>query len=186
MIDSSAGTWAEIDFTSSDLAIGTISDETLNRFCKSTDFLSPVRLTKHFSTFDHAANAEKAVARMNLLCCQSDAARAFKQCSHSMKNTPLVYDTGASYGLTPFRADFIDYQTCDIPVKDISKTNRVKGIGTVMYKFTATNGDLLYLPGLAYHLETADIRLFSPQTYHQLYGGSSVIDGYRVIMHLQQ
>ena len=183
--DSSACTWDEIDNTSN-LAIGTISDETLDRFCKSTDFLSPVRLMKHFSTFDHAANAEKAVARMNLLCCQADAARAFHQCSHSMNNTPLVYDTGASYGLTPFRADFIDYQTCDIPVKDISKTNRVKGIGTVMYKFTATNGDLLYLPGLAYHLETADIRLFSPQTYHQLYGGSSVIDGDRVIMHLQQ
>ena len=55
------------------------------------------------------------------------------------------------------------------------------------YKCTATNGDLLYLPGLAYHLETADIRLFSPsQTSHQLYGGYSELDGNRVIMHLKK
>ena len=44
----------------------------------------------------------------------------------------------------------------------------------------------MYLPGLTYHLETADIRLFSPQTYHQVYGESSDINGNCVIMHLQQ
>ena len=62
----------------------------------------------------------------------------------------------------------------------------MRGIGTVMYKFVATNGDLLYLPGLAYHLDTADICLFSPQNYHQLYGGSSTIDGDKVVMKLKQ
>ena len=71
-------------------------------------------------------------------------------------------------------------------MKDISKTKQVRGIGTVMYKFTATNGDLLYLPGLAYHLDIADIRHFGPQTYHQLYRGENKLDGERVIMHLQQ
>ena len=60
----------------------------------------------------------------------------------------------------------------------------MRGIGTVLYKFTATNGDKVYLPGLAYHLDTADIRLFSPQTYHQLYGGSSYLDGDSVVMKL--
>ena len=62
----------------------------------------------------------------------------------------------------------------------------MKGIGTVMYRFKATNGDTLYLSSMAYHLESADIRLFSPQTYHQLYGGTSHIDGNSVLMELQQ
>ena len=56
----------------------------------------------------------------------------------------------------------------------------------MMYKFVDTNGDLLYLPGLAYHLDTADIHLFSSQTYHQLYGGSSTSDGDKVVMRLKQ
>ena len=30
--------------------------------------------------------------------------------SNNFHEMPLVYDTGASYGLTPFRADFIDYE----------------------------------------------------------------------------
>ena len=62
--------------------------------------------------------------------------------------------------------------------------NRVVGIGTVMYRFVATNGDVLFLPAIAYHLETAEIRLFSPQAYHQRWGGSSTIDGDEVVMHL--
>jgi len=33
-------------------------------------------------------------------------------------------------------------------------------------------------------LDTADIRLFSPQTYHQRYGGSGVIDGDGVLIKL--
>ena len=64
--------------------------------------------------------------------------------------------------------------------------NRVVGIGTVMYKIIATNGDTLFLAGLAYHLKTADIRLFSPQTYHQIYGGKSELDGDKVTMKLKK
>ena len=55
-----------------------------------------------------------------------------------------------------------------------------------MYKFVATNGDLLYLTGLVYHLDTAYICLFRPQTYHQLYGGSITVDGDKVVMKLKQ
>ena len=45
---------------------------------------------------------------------------------------------------------------------------------------------LLYVPALTYHLPSADISCFSPQTYHQLYGGSSELDGDKVVMHLKQ
>ena len=40
----------------------------------------------------------------------------------------LIWDTGASFGLTPFRSD-IDYVKCEIPVRDVTKVNKVIGIG---------------------------------------------------------
>ena len=97
---------------------------------------------------------------------------------------PLIWDTGASRGLTPFRADFIDYQEVDVIVHDISKANRVIGIGTVMYKFVDTNGKEVYLPGVAYHMPNATIRLFSPQSYIQSYGGHATLEGSMVTHHL--
>jgi len=48
----------------------------------------------------------------------------------------LIWDTGASYGLTPFRSDFIDYVECDMPVRDVTKVNKVIGIGTTLHKLT--------------------------------------------------
>eukprot|EP01082_Thalassiosira_pseudonana_P009463 g8665.t1 g8665 contig3:647373-650417(+) len=102
----------------------------------------------------------------------------------SYHKTPLVWDTGASNGLTPFKSDFLDYMEVDIPVKDISKVNRVVGIGTTMYRFVDSVGETIYIPCLSYHLPLAEIRLFSPQTYHQRFGGSSIVHGDGVTMHL--
>jgi hypothetical protein len=98
-------------------------------------------------------------------------------------NCQLVWDTGASFRLTPFRADFVDYVECQISVKDISKTNMVIGIGTTLHKFMV-NGEPIWLPCLSYHLPSAQIRLFSPQTYHTLYGGHSVVQGNHVDMYV--
>ena len=98
--------------------------------------------------------------------------------------TPAIMDTGASFGLTPFRDDFISYQEVNIKVKDVSSENIVTGMGTVLYRIKATNGDTCWIPGLAYHLEKTDIRLISPQAYHQSYGGHSVLDGESFKMHL--
>ncbi len=47
----------------------------------------------------------------------------------------LVWDTGASFGLTPFRQDFIDYVEVEIPVKDMTTVNKVIGVGTAIFKF---------------------------------------------------
>ena len=69
-------------------------------------------------------------------------------------------------------------------MKDVSKIHEVKGFGVVMYKFKNTVGEDVYVPGLAYHLEATDIRLLSPQAYHQLHGGSSTIDGDAAVMTL--
>ncbi len=52
------------------------------------------------------------------------------------KTLMLIRDTG----VTPFRSDFIDYVKCDIPVMDVTKVNKVIGIGTTLHKLTDTNG----------------------------------------------
>ncbi len=101
------------------------------------------------------------------------------------KTMVLIWDTGASAGLTPFRSDFIDYVEVDFEVRDVTKANKVKGIGTTLHKFVDNNGKNVYLPCVSYHLPTTDVRLFSPQIYHQLHGGSSTIDGANVCLRLR-
>ena len=54
------------------------------------------------------------------------------------------------------------------------------GIGTTLHKFWL-GGEAIYLPCLSYHLPSAEVRLFSPQTYHKLYGGHSSVFGDRVV-----
>ena len=87
----------------------------------------------------------------------------------------LSWDTGDSFGLTPFSSGFVDYVGCDIPIKDITKFNKVILIGTTIHRFKNINGDDVYLPFVYYHLPTSEICLFSLQNYHNMhYGESSV------------
>ncbi len=90
-------------------------------------------------------------------------------------DTLLVYALGASAGLTPFKSEFFDYVKCSIPVRDISKVNEVIGVATTIHKFVDTKGQLVYLPQVAYHLPSSEVRLFRPQVFHQSCGGKSII-----------
>ena len=72
----------------------------------------------------------------------------------------LIWDTGASYGLIPFRSDFIDHMECNIPVKDVTKVNRVIVTGTTLHKFIESNGQDILLPCISYHLTQTYVRLF--------------------------
>jgi hypothetical protein len=91
------------------------------------------------------------------------------------KSLMLIWDTGASFGLTPFQSDFIDYMVCTVRVQDDTKVKNVIGIGTTPHKFTDTRGFPVYLPGVFHHLPQMDIYLFSPQTDHQMHGGYSKV-----------
>ena len=64
---------------------------------------------------------------------------------------------------------------CEIPVRDVTKVNTVVGIGTTLHKFRDINGNPVYLPCVSNHLPETDVRLFSPQTYHQMHGGYSEV-----------
>ena len=73
------------------------------------------------------------------------------------KTLILIWDTGASAGLTPFCSDFIDYVECEIDVCDITKVNNVVGIGTTLHKFLDTSDNDVYLLCVSYHLPSTDI-----------------------------
>ncbi len=87
----------------------------------------------------------------------------------------LIWDAGASFGLTPFRNNFIGYVKCDIPVKNVTKVNRVIDIGTTLHKFVDTKGQEVFLPCVSYNFTQTDVHLFSTQIYHQMHGGYSEV-----------
>ena len=120
-----------------------ISEENLNAFCKSSNFLAVINHLKRDESQDHTENAQRAVDRMNacrqalrdprssLFVLEAQSGPGITS-SVTFENCPVVWDTGASYGLTPFASDFIDYKEVNIQVQDIPHTNIVVGIGTAM------------------------------------------------------
>ena len=135
-----------------------VSSAILEYFCDgSQDFLSLPRL---MSTF----NASNKIDPKSLI---------------------LIWDTGASFGLTPFRSDFIDYVEADIVVKNVTKINNVIGIGTTLHKFKNDEGKDVFLPCVSYHLPTIDVRLFSSQIDDRMRGGKSYLCGDFVEMNLK-
>jgi len=139
---------------------------------------------------DHVKNAQSCVNRVNTLCGTYGGTyenrSSFSTGLRDSKSLILIWDTGESYGLTPFRSDFIDYvKCCEIPVRDVTKVNTVVGMGTTLHKFTDINGNPVYLSCVSYHLPATDVRLFSPQTYHQMHGGYSEVHSNRIRMLLK-
>jgi hypothetical protein len=78
------------------------------------------------------------------------------------KTLMSIWDMSASFGLTPFRSDFIDYVACAIPVWDGTKVNTVIGIRTTLHKFTDTIRDFqsIFLVYLIVYLRRMSI--YSP------------------------
>ena len=66
----------------------------------------------------------------------------------------------------------------------MTKLNRVIGIATTIFKFIENNGQDIFFPCIFYHLTQLDVRIFSPQTYHQMHCGHSIVQGNQVTMHL--
>jgi hypothetical protein len=159
-----------------------IKSSTLNKFCSGNhDFLPLPRLVNSFGNSKfHENNIKSCLSRAAILRGMFDVHHA--GCTRDPKTMVLIWDTGASAGHTPFRSDFIDYVEVDFEIRDITKANKVAGIGTTLHKFVDDKGGVIYLPMVAYHLPNTDVRLFSPQVYHQLHGGHSTVDGDNVKM----
>ena len=146
--------------------------------CTTIDPLSSFHLVNSLSKVDHSADAQRSVTLMIMFWARLLASDEGITCEDlTFAQMPMVWDTGASYGLTLFCKDFIDYELCQILVMDIKSTKYVIGVGTVLWKTKDTDGRLVYVAGIAYHSPTAEIRLTSPQMYHQRWGGRSRLDG---------
>ena len=145
-----------------------ISEENLNAFCKWSTFLTVIKHLKQDELKDHTESAQRSVDCRNV--CRQDLQNPqlslFVLEAQSgpgimsmvtFENFPVVCDTGASYGLTLFASDFIDYEEVNIQVQYIAHTNVAVGIGTAMWKLTAFNCYAIYLRIFCYHLPTAEI-----------------------------
>jgi hypothetical protein len=151
-------------------------------FAVDHNFLRLPQLLKTYCNHDyHVSQIKSALNRIALLRGTFEMHHSASECLN-LKNLILIWDTGASSGLTPFRSDFIDYVKCEIDVCDITKVNKVVGIGRTLHKFLDTSGNDVYLPCVSYHLPSTDVRLYSPQIYHQLHGVHSVVNGDEVAM----
>jgi hypothetical protein len=73
---------------------------------------------------------------------------------------------------------------CDIPVQNVAKVNKIIGIGTTLHKFTNTNGKPVFLLCVSFHLPQTDVRLSSPQTYHQMHSSYSEVNAQSIQMKL--
>ena len=147
---------------------------------------SLARLREELKGMDHQREAQKAVNQANFFGQRLLDARGEgpEPPPSTFATMPLVLDTGASNGLTPFREDFIDFQEIRVPVNSINKTNYVTGVGTTMHKAFATDGSLQFIPGISYLMKDATIRLKSPQSYFQSFGGSGSVDADSATLHL--
>jgi hypothetical protein len=164
-----------------------LKTSTLQGFCAvNHDFLRLPQLLKTFCNHDyHVSQIKSALDQVALLHGTSEMHHSASD-HLDPKTLILIWDTGASAGLTPFHSNLIDYVECEIDVRDITKVNKVVGIGTTLHRFVDTNGNDVYLPCVSYHLPLTDVRLFSPQIYHQLHGGHSVVNGDEVEMKIRK
>ena len=82
-----------------------------------------------------------------------------------LPHEPLIVDTGASVCITPYASDFKDgtYRPSSMKIRDLSNITSAAGEGTIQWPVTDESGVtfMLEVPGV--HLESATVRLLSPQ-----------------------
>ena len=145
--------------------------------------LGPGGIIDDLAVFDlHTPNPEDSAENViYLLVHASDFGRSFNNSeTSSVSSCPLVFDTGASTGLSPFKYYFLDYyKKCHIGVKGIAGDGgSIVGGGTILRNFTTNCSTNIYLPAHGYHIPKSDILLESPQFVIRSMGGSghTVID----------
>jgi len=119
----------------------------------------------------HAQNCEVTTVRTQKV---SFLSKGNTQC-----NTPVVLDTGASFSLTPFKADFVTpiVSASSKEMKGIADSLHIQGVGTVSWPIRDDFDRTRTVTTQTFHVPDADIRLFSPQRLFQEHqSGRCVID----------
>jgi hypothetical protein len=92
---------------------------------------------------------------------------------------PIVYDTGASFSVTPCSSDFVsDIRSCDTSeMTGLADSVPIRGKGWVEWNIRDVFGRIHKVRTEAFLVEKATVRLFSPQSYFQKNdAGSSYMD----------
>ncbi len=77
----------------------------LDAFCSHWDFCSLLHLLQHLDSHQSASTISSAIQRLNLFQSSPDFHCMIECTYHTPDATLLVYNLGASAGLTPFKSD---------------------------------------------------------------------------------
>ena len=92
---------------------------------------------------------------------------AYLNQSSCEKHTPIVFDTGASFSLTPYEGDFVG-EIEEPTIKElfgIADSVPIKGIGWIEWTIRDVFNNVCLVRTRAFLVPKSNIRLFSPQTY---------------------
>ena len=112
-----------------------IPDELLTKFCceQGTTFLGATKLIQKFGTLSLEEGVKSTIKHLNILQAAGSTNASHTAKRTTFKNCPLVWDTGASFGLTPFRGDILYYVECEIMVRKIARAKTVFPICIVFF-----------------------------------------------------
>ena len=146
----------------------------ISSFCDHVDFIGLHRMSTLFSPQSSTLNfqqIEQEWLRLRPILYHSlDPSPTTRYLSppciflgHAQSTVPVVIDSGASDGLTPFRADFITYTSTTGSLNGIGSQSQICGYGKVRWKVIDQHGQVQIIETTAYHVPSASIRLYSPQ-----------------------
>ena len=115
--------------------------EKINEFCDDNNHFPRLpKLLQEFLQQNKTSGSQQTVYSLDILKSTLDACNNVNLVA-TFQTMIMAWRNGASFGLTPFKAEFFDYMECDIPVKDVTKVKKVIGIGTTIHKFKNSKGD---------------------------------------------
>ena len=98
-----------------------------------------------------------------------------------LPDSPLIVDSGASVCITPHRRDFKPgtYASSKMKIRDLSGVNKVHGEGIIQWPVKDSNNNTVLIEVPGFHLDSAEVRLLSPQVLQRSVPGSgfTMIDG---------
>ena len=174
------------------LLLDTVSREILDQFVSSVDYFGLDQQTTSFALESVTTTAEdlikSIVPRVYFVGDSLYWHQDYGIYNTTRVDTPMVWDTGASIGLTPYRDDFLTYQPVNTTVTTVGGPGKIVGVGICLFKVVANidggEPEFEYIPAVCYHMPSADIRLFSPQMYFGKFGGSGCVTEHGVDMTL--
>ena len=157
----------------------------LNNLCSS--FLNPTIQSNTQSFFESTIKQELNKYKSFLYYNDSHDVQVSQVffSKYDEENVPIVLDSGASKGLTPFRKDFVSFRPLKSIINGIGATCSIDGVGIVRWEIIDQKGIKQTIETEAYYVPSAKIRLYSPQDhFRQQKKGSVTMNHNEVLLRL--